>query len=318
MGEGRIKKWLDEIRRGDRLALSQAITLVESRNEDDRRLALQLMKLCMTTTGGSKRIAISGPPGVGKSTLIERLGQYHINSGGKVAVLAIDPSSQIHRGSILGDKTRMETLAKSPQAFIRPSPSAGYYGGLGLATMEVIHLFEAAAYELILVETVGVGQSETDARYVCDLMVQVLQPAAGDDLQMIKMGLRESADLRIINKYDGSLKASAGLLYQQIKAGGVDGDANVPLLLCSALSGHGVEEFWNKVHEVYEKIDISSRRTEGLYSWYKKKIQLSLERLITDRFATEIETLWNAVQSGTTHYLEAVEAMEKSVTDQLS
>jgi LAO/AO transport system kinase len=187
---------------GNRRALAKAITLVESTRSEDREAAQKLLEAALPHTGRSMRIGISGVPGVGKSTFIEALGMYLIERGHRVAVLAVDPSSTVHGGSILGDKTRMELLSQRTEAFIRPSPSSGSLGGVAEHTREALLLCEAAGYDIIIVETVGVGQSETAVAGMTDAFVLLQLPNAGDELQAIKKGIMELADLVVFNKAD--------------------------------------------------------------------------------------------------------------------
>ena len=193
-----IKTILD----GDRRALARAITLIESTRRDHRAEASALLEAIMPYTGKSIRVGISGAPGVGKSTFIEALGNHVIDRGLKPAVLTVDPSSAISGGSILGDKTRMETLARRPEAFIRPSPSGTTLGGVTRRSRETLLLCEAAGFDVIIVETVGVGQSETRVADMTDMFVLLLQPGAGDQLQGIKRGIMELADLILVNQAD--------------------------------------------------------------------------------------------------------------------
>ncbi len=190
---------------GDRRALAQAITLIESTRLDDRQAAQVLLEKLVPRAGQSLRIGISGVPGVGKSTFIESLGNFLIDEGHKVAVLAVDPSSAISGGSILGDKTRMEHLSKRPEAFIRPSPSGTKLGGVTRRTRETMLVVEAAGFDVLLVETVGVGQSETSVSEMTDMFILMLLPGGGDELQGIKRGIVELADLILVNKADGNL-----------------------------------------------------------------------------------------------------------------
>ena len=194
---------IQQLRQGNRRALAKAITLVESKRPEHREQAQQLLEALLPSTGNSIRIGITGIPGVGKSTFIESFGQTVIAQGKKVAVLAVDPSSPIAGGSILGDKTRMEELSRSDQAFIRPSPSEGALGGVALKTRETMLLCEAAGYDVILVETVGVGQSEYEVASMVDFFMVLMLPNAGDELQGIKKGIMELADALVINKADG-------------------------------------------------------------------------------------------------------------------
>src|SRR5580693_9179028 len=190
---------------GDRRALARAVTLVESTRPDHRREAERLIDMILPATGKAVRIGISGPPGAGKSTFIERFGLAGIALGRRIAVLAVDPASKRGGGAILGDKTRMAELARAPAAFIRPSPSGEATGGVGRRTREAILVCEAAGFDTIIVETVGAGQSETTVAEMTDMFVLILPPAAGDELQGLKRGVIELADLVLINKADGEL-----------------------------------------------------------------------------------------------------------------
>jgi LAO/AO transport system kinase len=205
-----LKQLSIEILEGNRVSLGRAITLVESRLPEHRLLADELMEILSDHAHISRRIAITGVPGVGKSTAIEALGLSLIQHRNQsVAVLAIDPSSSISGGSILGDKTRMQELSKSKEAFIRPTPSGGHLGGVGERTMQTILLCEAAGFDNIIIETVGVGQSETEIRYMADIFILLMLPGAGDELQGIKRGIMEMTDLIVLNKFDGVAKESA-------------------------------------------------------------------------------------------------------------
>src|SRR5476651_2231431 len=201
----------DAVRGGDRRALARAITLIESSREDHRRAAEALLEAALleTARGSSIRLGISGVPGVGKSTFIEALGSHIIAAGHRLAVLAIDPSSRRGGGSILGDKTRMEKLARSAAAFIRPSPTGGTLGGVARRTRETLLLCEAAGFDIVIVETVGIGQSETAVADMVDMFVLLMLPGGGDELQGIKKGVVELADLILVNKADGEFAAAA-------------------------------------------------------------------------------------------------------------
>ena len=194
---------------GDRRALAQAITLIESTRRGDRTAAIALLEQIVPKSGASLRIGISGVPGVGKSTFIEGLGNYLIDKGHRVAVLAVDPSSSFSGGSILGDKTRMEELSKRPEAYIRPSPAGGTLGGVTRRTRETMLMVEAAGFDIVLIETVGVGQSETAVAGMTDMFILMLLPGGGDELQGIKRGIVELADLILVNKADGETRNAA-------------------------------------------------------------------------------------------------------------
>lgn len=232
---------------GDRVKLSQAITLVENTRPDYVALGQAVIELCLPHAGKSLRVGITGTPGVGKSTFIEAFGMRHTEGGGKVAVLAIDPSSQLTKGSILGDKTRMFHLASNENAYIRPSAAGETLGGVARKTRESIILCEAAGYDLIIVETVGVGQSEIAVRSMTDFFLLLLLPGAGDELQGIKRGIVEMADLIAVNKADGEREPLA----KQARAFYRNAIHFLPpkesrwtpqVLLCSALSGRGMDE----------------------------------------------------------------------------
>jgi LAO/AO transport system kinase len=256
----------EDLRRGlqkkDRRALGQAITLVESRHPKRRQQALELLAQLEPSTQ-SLRVGISGPPGVGKSTFIETLGLQLIDQGHQVAILAVDPSSSVSGGSILGDKTRMPILASHNDAFIRPSPAGDTLGGVARRTRESILICEAAGYDRIIVETVGVGQSETSVRTMVDIFLLLQQPFAGDDLQGMKKGILELADLIVINKSDGKtvkaaqktmadLHAALGLVY--------DRDEVPPILCCSALEKRGFDEVIAQLNKMADR-----RRQSGYF-----------------------------------------------------
>ena len=241
-----------QIIRGDRRALARAITLIESTRADHRRQAEALIEALLPKSGKSMRIGISGPPGVGKSTFIEAFGQYTIAQGKRLAVLAVDPSSRLSGGSILGDKTRMEELSRAEAAFIRPSPAGLTLGGVARRTREALLVCEAAGFDLIIVETVGVGQSETAVAEMVDLFLLLLLPGSGDDLQGIKRGIMELADILVINKDDGDLSAAAarsaadvanalGLMQPRHQGWKPE------VLRCSALRNTGIDAIWNRV-----------------------------------------------------------------------
>jgi LAO/AO transport system kinase len=278
-------KLVDQVRAGDRRALAQAITLIESTREDHRREAETLLEALLPHTGKSIRLGISGVPGVGKSTFIEALGQYLVAEGHRVAVLAVDPSSQISGGSILGDKTRMERLAQAPQAFIRPTPAAGTPGGVARHTREAMLACEAAGFDVVLVETVGVGQSETAVADMVDMFLLLLLPGSGDELQGLKRGIVELADLVIVNKADQDLVDAASRVAAEY--------ANALHLLrpatphwtsrvvtCSALEGTGVAEIWQIIEDYRTAMAnagaMADRRSQQARSWMWREVDESL------------------------------------------
>ena len=248
---------LEQILSGNRRALSQAITLIESEAPEDHRQAnllldslLKFPPLKKGGQGGFLRIGLSGPPGAGKSSLIETLGLYLLQKSLKIAVLTIDPSSQISGGSLLGDKTRMQRLSQDNRVFIRPSPAKNYLGGVAQHTEETLLVCEAAGFDLILLESVGVGQSESDIASLVDILVLVLAPGAGDDLQGMKRGLFELSDMIVINKSDGDLEKPADqarLAYQH--AFSLMGRSSTPVLCVSAHENTGIETLWDKIQE---------------------------------------------------------------------
>lgn len=211
-----VDEWVRKITARDRTVLARAITLIESSRKEDRDQAKTLIRTLRKLAKPKLRLAVTGPPGVGKSSMIEKLGMFLIQEGWKVAVLSIDPSSQIKGGSILGDKTRMQDLSKQENAFVRPSPSGQYYGGTSRYTRDIVLLLEAAGYDIIAIETVGVGQSEVGVFQMTDLGLILLQPGSGDELQSIKKGILEWADLFVITKADGATERLAQKAYSDM------------------------------------------------------------------------------------------------------
>lgn len=267
------------VRAGERRALAKAITLLESTRADHRAQADLLLDALLPHTGKAMRIGISGVPGVGKSTFIEALGLALIARGHRIAVLAIDPSSSVSGGSILGDKTRMERLSVNEAAYIRPSPASGTLGGVAEKTRESMLLCEAAGYDVVIVETVGVGQSETAVAGMTDMFVLLQLPNAGDDLQAIKKGVMELADLIVINKADTDAKAATraaaqiGGALRLFARGGQAGAQpwQTRVMLASGLKGEGLEEFWRQVEEFHRlrqaSGEFASRRQKQALSW---------------------------------------------------
>ena len=263
-----IQPLAQQIIEGDRRALAKAITLVESTRADNGEQAVQLLAELMPHTGKSIRIGVSGAPGVGKSTFIEALGNFLTVQGHQVAVLAVDPTSAVSGGSILGDKTRMEALSVNPKAFVRPSPAGTTLGGVTRRTRESLLLCEAAGYDVIIVETVGVGQSETAVSDMTDMFLLLLSPGGGDDLQGIKRGIMELADLVLVNKADGdqanlvnqTLSDYRGALqFMQARTPGWTPKVNS----CSALEGQGIAQAWAVVED-FCAVLTESGELEGL------------------------------------------------------
>jgi LAO/AO transport system kinase len=257
----------DLVRGGDTMWLARAITLVESRRPDHREAAADLLTMLMPDTGVSDRVGLTGVPGVGKSTFIDQFGSNLTAEGHKVAVLAVDPSSSRTGGAILGDKTRMERLSVDPNAFIRPSPAGGSLGGVARATRESILLCEAAGFDVVLVETVGVGQSETTVSEMVDIFVVLMLSGAGDELQGIKRGVLEIADLIAVNKADGdNVKRArmAALDYRRAihLMSPASPNWTPPVLTCSALTNDGLPEIWEQIVTHRDRLAATGERQE--------------------------------------------------------
>lgn len=269
---------------GNRVVLGQAITLVESNLETDQQAAESLLEKVLPRSGNSIRIGITGVPGVGKSTFIECLGKYLVGKGYKLAVLTIDPSSPITKGSILGDKTRMEELSKHPSAFIRPTASSNATGGVAYKTREAMFLCEAAGYDVIIIETIGVGQSEISVGNMVDFFLLLMLAGAGDELQGMKKGIMEIADAIVITKADGSNLKNAveaqGIYQQALQLFPTpESGWNPTVLLSSSLTGNGIEEIWSVVTKHSEHLKstgyFSKKRTSQDIAWFRDRfIQL--------------------------------------------
>lgn len=299
-----IEELAEGIRNGNRVSLSRAITLSESSLPEHQHKAHQLIQMLMPFTGKSKRIAITGVPGVGKSTFIEGMGNLLTQKGYKVAVLAIDPSSSLSGGSIMGDKTRMEDLARNPNAFIRPSATGGFLGGIASRTYEAMLLCEAAGYEIVMIETVGVGQSETLVNDMTDLFLFLQIPGAGDDLQGIKRGIMEMSDLIFINKVDDfgldkakdvkvTLARSLQFLPQK------DSFWKRKVLIGSGLSGKGLEETWQTIEEYFNLVYSNGYLEENR----RKQKLLRIREYIKEQITQYAMDLYNQ-QELTKHYKE--------------
>jgi LAO/AO transport system kinase len=298
-----------QVLEGDRRALARAITMVESTRADHRDEAAALLTELLPHTGGAVRIGVSGAPGAGKSTFIESFGLRLIEQGHRVAVLAVDPSSTRTGGSILGDKTRMGDLARADAAFVRPSPTAGTLGGVARRTREAMLLCEAAGFDVVMVETVGVGQSEVAVAGMVDLFVLVIAPGAGDELQGIKRGIIELADIVVVNKYDGDLAAAArstaadyGSALRLVRS---KTSAWTPrVVLVSAVEGTGIDELWATVEEFRAALgatgDLERRRAEQAREWMWSEVSESLmESLRRDADVSAlVQRLEQAVTAG--------------------
>ncbi len=283
-----VKYYVNGILNKNITILSQAITLIESKLPEQQNKAQQIIEACLPYSGKSIRIGVTGVPGVGKSSFIESLGTNLIKQKNKIAVLAIDPSSEISKGSILGDKTRMETLSAQKDAFIRPSPAAGSLGGVAKKTREIIILCEAAGFNIILIETVGVGQSETAVKSMVDFFLLLMLSGAGDELQGIKRGIMEMADLIAITKADGNNKKKAELakaqyknalhLFPKTKSGWTP-----DVLTCSSLTNYNISEVWNKIinYVNYTKQNnyFYDNRNKQIKYWLQESINNSLKNI---------------------------------------
>ena len=282
-----LQDYVEGVLKGDRAVLSRAITLVESNAPAHFDLARQVISAVLPRTGGAVRVGITGVPGAGKSTFIEALGTWLCDRGHRVAVLAVDPSSTVTRGSILGDKTRMEELSRNENAFIRPSPSGGTLGGLTRKSRETMLLCEAAGYDVVLVETVGVGQSEVTVRDMVDFFMLLVITGAGDDLQGMKKGVMELADAIVVNKADGANRMKAQttradyeqfLHYLRPSTEGWTSRA----CTCSALTREGIPEVWGMVEDFMENVRssgvLAERRRRQALSWVHSMVEDHLLR----------------------------------------
>ncbi|MCS7017940.1 MAG: methylmalonyl Co-A mutase-associated GTPase MeaB [Cytophagales bacterium] len=305
-------EYVSGIRQGNRFILSRAITLIESRLPADREQADVIIQTLLPETGKAIRIGITGVPGVGKSTFIERFGSLITSYGKKLAVLAIDPSSPVTGGSIMGDKTRMEQLSHNPLAYIRPSPSGNSLGGVSRKTRETMLLCEAAGFEVILVETVGVGQSETAVHSMTDFFLLLMLAGAGDELQGIKKGIMEMADAVVINKADGDNVKRAQIAQAQYRSAlhffpPKPYGWQPQVLTCSALEGSGLAEIWQMLLRYQQQMQANGwwqrKRQQQQEAWLK---ELIAEQLIESFYQhAAIKQAWNdkliAIQTGKQH-----------------
>ena len=304
-----LQDLIDGVLAGDRVALGRAITLIESARAADRDAAAHVLTACLPRAGRSLRIGITGIPGVGKSTFIEALGIRLVSEGRRVAVLAVDPTSSLSRGSILGDKTRMQQLAADENAFVRPSPSGGTPGGIARRTREAIFLVEAAGYDTVFVETVGVGQSETVVHTMVDFFLLLAIAGAGDELQGIKRGIVEMADAIAVTKSDGDNKAAAQRarvhFQKALELFPAPSSGWKPrVYTCSALTGEGLEQVWDTILE-YEEVTRTSgffelRRNEQARHWFHQTLNERLrDTFFEDQGIRErLKSLEDEVASG--------------------
>jgi LAO/AO transport system kinase len=305
-----LSAYVTGVRSGDRTLLARAITLVESERPDDEEIAAALLDALLPYTGAARRIGITGAPGVGKSTFIDALGQYLVRERGeRLAVLSIDPSSPTSGGSILGDKTRMARLTAEEAVFLRPSPARGHAGGVARRTREAMLLCEAAGYDNIFVETVGVGQSEVAVRSMVDFFLLLMLPGAGDGLQGIKRGIMEMLDAMVVTKADGEYRERAERARTEF-AGALhlfpaSPDGWTPrVLTCSALTGAGVDAVWTVVLEHRTHLErsglLAARREDQALAWFHGLLSSELERLFRadPRVAGRLPALEDAVRSG--------------------
>ncbi len=294
----KAQEYINGVLEGNRVILSMAITIIESSLENDKILAKEIIQSILPSSGRSIRIGITGVPGVGKSTFIESFGKYLITKGHKVAVLSIDPSSQRSRGSILGDKTRMEELANLDNAYIRPSASGDTLGGVANKTGETMLLCEAAGYDVVLIETVGVGQSETAVHGMTDFFLLLMLAGAGDELQGIKKGIMEMADMVVINKADGDnvrMSEMAKLQYQNALHifPASESDWAPVVSTASAIKNIGIDEVWNQIEKYSELVHkngyLDNNRNQQQIEWMYNNINEELKRMLYD--SAEIKEL---------------------------
>jgi LAO/AO transport system kinase len=318
-----VAEFRDAIRKADRRAIARTITLLESTRADQAALGQEILESLVPHTGGSMRVGITGPPGVGKSVFIEALGLYLLSQGYAVAVLAVDPTSPVTGGSILGDKTRMERLAQEERAFIRPSPSGGSLGGVANRTREAMLVCEAAGYDVTLVETVGIGQSEVAVRSMVDFFLVLLQPGAGDELQGIKKGALELADALVVNKADGDniaaaerTRAAHSQALSLLRPHSPNWKARV--LAVSSLEVRGIDEVWATIVEHGEALGASgerqTRRREQARAWMWSLVEHGLRQAFrsdaavasrVDELEREVESLKTTPAAAARALLEA-------------
>lgn len=318
------EEYIQGVLSGNRMMLSKAITLIESTLPDDFELGQEVIAGCISQNKNTIRIGITGVPGAGKSTFIDAFGMMLTNLGKKIAVLAIDPSSKVSGGSILGDKTRMQNLSMNPLAYIRPSPSSGSLGGVARKTKESLLLCEAAGFEIIIVETVGVGQSETSVRMMTDFFLLLMLPNAGDDLQGIKKGIMEMADALLINKADGAFlpkaKTAKALYSQALRLFPPNSSQWIPpVQLCSSLEKTGLTEIWEtmlafqqltKSNQHWEK-----QRQEQALAWMHQNIQQRLTEMFfqSEKVQKSLSNLSPQVIKGAISPMQAADILLQNI-----
>jgi len=311
---------------GQRRALAKAITLIESSRPSHREAAAQLLEHLLPHSGRSLRLGISGVPGVGKSTFIEAFGLYLISLGKKVGVLAVDPSSPLHGGSILGDKTRMERLSREDAAFIRPSPAGRSLGGVANRTREAILVAEAAGYDVILVETVGVGQSEYEVQSMTDAFLVLMQPGAGDELQGIKKGILELADFIVVNKADGDAERLAGqsVVHYKNAMGFLthQGFWTPEVFSVSSLAPKGIDHLWSRL-EAYQSAGqeaIPARRQQQASMWFERLLNDGITDMLKAdmQWAARYQHMREAVSRGDMAPPQAALACIEPIRDALN
>ncbi len=319
-----LSYYLHGLQNKNRYILSESITLLESTHEVKRKLAEAILASLTNVPKGTIRIGITGSPGVGKSTFIETFGMYLLEQKHRIAILAVDPSSQKNKGSILGDKTRMQNLAVHPDAFIRPSPAGNVLGGTAAYTKEAIQLCESAGFDFIIVETVGVGQSEIEVDYITDINILLLQPGAGDDIQGIKRGIVENADVFIINKADGqqlelakqtkiAYSNAIQLFHHDIK------DWTCPVLLTSAIENTGMDQVYESIMQYIRLLKQNGqfyiRRQLQEKNWFEKQTKQKLYQIVfeNEKVSEEFFSLAEQLKLGSISTRLAIQRMEATI-----
>jgi LAO/AO transport system kinase len=309
-----LQEFLDGLKAKDLSILAKAITLVESKKDSHKKLSSELIKAILPLTGKAKRIGISGTPGVGKSTFLENFGMFLINQNKSVAVLAVDPTSQITGGSILGDKTRMSKLSSHAKAFVRPTPNGPTLGGIAAKTREGMLLCDAFGFDYIFIETVGVGQSEISVRHIVDMFLLLMQPGSGDELQGIKRGILEVSDLVVVNKSDGDAETSAKIAQHDFKRSleilQDKRNWKCPVTRCSSTLKKGFSEVDEYITQYFSQYDNRSRDVQ---------IKIWMEELLKELFQSKLNSYENfdkivdSIKAGKEQPLNAVETIFKDI-----